>query len=260
MSREPVVGFSLKNYINTIEDNAALVRELNRRCGQESGVEQFLLPSLGTIENTAQILLDNNSQIGFGAQNVGPAANGAWTGEYSIETLASLHGSYVEVGHHERLLYFHEDAGMINRKLKLVLQFEMTPVLCIGEGQRKLSPADFSDRIHRLLERYLCGIDVETVGKMIIAYEPGWAIGQRTAANPQFVHQAMASIRRSLAQLTSPLIADQVRLIYGGSVSKLSTPAIVDDDNTDGIFVGRFGHDPANYQAMLDEVKKAKMK
>lgn len=234
MSRVPVVGFSLKNYINTVTATRTLVQQLDELCGQERSIEQFLLPSLGTIESASYRLFRNQSRIGLGAQNIAPAANGAWTGEYSIETLAELGGRYVELAHHERLQYFHEDAAMVNRKLKLTLGFQMVPVLCIGEGEQRLSADGFRNKVGSLLSQYLAGVADEDVGRIIFAYEPGWAIGQSEAAK-------------------------QARLIYGGSISKASTPAIVDDQNTDGIFVGRFGHQPANYQAMVEEVKAAKL-
>lgn len=234
MSRVPVVGFSLKNYINTVTATRTLVQQLDELCGQERSIEQFFLPSLGTIESASYRLFRNQSRIGLGAQNIAPAANGAWTGEYSIETLAELGGRYVELAHHERLQYFHEDAAMVNRKLKLTLGFQMVPVLCIGEGEQRLSADGFRNKVGSLLSQYLAGVADEDVGRIIFAYEPGWAIGQSEAAK-------------------------QARLIYGGSISKASTPAIVDDQNTDGIFVGRFGHQPANYQAMVEEVKAAKL-
>lgn len=259
MSRVPVVGFSLKNYINTVTATRTLVQQLDELCGQERSIEQFLLPSLGTIESASYRLFRNQSRIGLGAQNIAPAANGAWTGEYSIETLAELGGRYVELAHHERLQYFHEDAAMVNRKLKLTLGFQMVPVLCIGEGEQRLSADGFRNKVGSLLSQYLAGVADEDVGRIIFAYEPGWAIGQSEAASAQEVHRSMATIRDLVKTIAGAEAAKQARLIYGGSISKASTPAIVDDQNTDGIFVGRFGHQPANYQAMVEEVKAAKL-
>lgn len=256
MNRRPVVGFSLKNYINTNLKTRQLSSKLNELCGQETAIEQFLLPSLGTIDTVAQVLA--NSQIGFGSQNIAPKLNGAMTGEYSLETLMEVGGHYVELGHNERLNIFHETPVMINQKVRLVLDNQLVPVLCLGDGNTKLSMPAFTQKLKKQLTAYLTDVKPQQAQTIIFAYEPGWAIGKKQAADANYVHEAHHIIRDILKNQFGSLVAQQARIIYGGSISKESTPDIVNSDDVDGVFVGRFGHDPANYQTILNEVRENK--
>lgn len=255
MDRKPVVGISLKLYLNTVEKTRAYVQQLKELCQDISNVEIFIFPSLGTISGVAELL--KNTDIGYGAQNIAPVANGAFTGEYSIESLLECGGSLVELGHAERRANFNETDVMINQKVRLVLENGMTPVLCIGESIKQKERV--SDHLRQQLLSNLTAIDSVELEKVIIAYEPIWSIGQPEAASPKYVHTIHEMIRQLLNELYGQKVSEKVRIIYGGSVSKENVGAIIANENVDGVFVGRFGHDPVNFKAIIEEVAKDKL-
>lgn len=255
--RKPVVGISYKTYVNTIEKAKVMVQQIVETTGNEKDVEQFMFPSLGVLYPVSEVL--NGSEIAYGAQNISPYLNGPYTGEFSIESLKEIGGSFVEIGHAERQGIFHETLDMINLKTKLTLDMGMTPVLCIGEKVRLDNKDEKKEVLLEQISLSLKDVSKEAAARTILAYEPVWAIGQAEAADAGYVHQTTAIIREILADLYGSEISEQIRIIYGGSVSKDNAPEIVEDVNIDGVFIGRFGHDPANYKAIVEVVKERKV-
>lgn len=254
--RTPIVGMSLKIYHNKVEEVVAFARSILSYVKNEDEIEFFLFPSLGTLYPVAQVL--EASVMGYGAQNIAPAANGAYTGEYSIESLLDIGGRYVEIGHSERRRIFHESDEMVHDKVMLTLEKGMTPVLCIGEPKKT---ADFSyvrDHLAKQLHSGLLDIKKEQLQQVIIAYEPVWAIGASEAASPRYVGKVHGLIRDILKESYGDA-ADGIRIIYGGSVSKENARDIVANHNVDGVFIGRFGHDPENYSEIVNIVREEKV-
>ena len=252
--RKKIVGLSLKNYINSLEKTRELMTTLNQRCGTEAQVEQFLFPSLGTISVAKEVL--DKSSIQYGAQNISPYANGAYTGEYSIETLIDYGGKFVEIGHNERKTIFLETDEMIHKKIELTLNYGLIPVVCIGEGNKKYETAVFYQLMKDQMTNYFHSIEEKSLKQVILAYEPGWAIGQAQAAKGEYIHQAHQMIRSILAELFGEEVTEEIRIIYGGSVSKDNAKEIINHPDVDGLFLGRFGHEPQNYQKILSIVKE----
>lgn len=257
MKRKPIVGMSLKNYINTHRETKELCYQINLLCGNETKIEQFIFPSLGTL-TAAQMTFLDKGVIQYGAQNIGPQKNGALTGEYSIESMLELGGNFVEIGHNERINLFFETSELINAKIKLALAQNATPVVCIGEGNQKVDKQAFVKILEKQLNDYFKGIQQELISKVVFAYEPGWAIGKSEAADASFVHDAHTTIRFLIRKLFGNQAADCARIIYGGSVSKENTAEITTGRDVDGVFIGRFGHDPKNYAEIVATVKKIK--
>lgn len=255
--RKPVVGISLKTYINSITQAKEYFRQIDSLSGQEDRVEQFLFPSLGTLYPVAEIA--NHSAISIGAQNIAPYKNGPYTGEVSIESIIDSGATYVEIGHAERKRLFHEDLLMINRKVKLTLEMGLTPVLCIGEEKKVVDPRAMKNVLLKQIQLSLLDIDKILISKVILAYEPVWAIGQAEAADAKYVHEAHGIIREVLSELFGKKVSKSIRLIYGGSISKENTKEIISNSNVDGVFVGRFGHDPSNYKEIVEIVKEIKV-
>ncbi|MCT1904830.1 triose-phosphate isomerase [Oceanobacillus sojae] len=258
MMRKPVVGISYKTYVNTVDKATELVKALTEVATNETEVEKFVFPSLGVIYPVAQAL--KGSEIAFGAQNISPYENGAYTGEVSIESIIDMGGTHIEIGHAERQHIFHETLDMIHLKTKLTLEKGLTPVLCIGEGER----LDNSTERKRVLKEQILAsfgeVNAALIEKVILAYEPVWAIGKAEAADAAYVHQTHALIREIVKEAYSAELAEAVRIIYGGSVSKDNVYEITTHDDVDGVFIGRFGHDPANYKQILGTVKQVKLK
>ncbi|WP_077605015.1 triose-phosphate isomerase [Oceanobacillus sojae] len=256
--RKPVVGISYKTYVNTIDKATALVKALTEVTENEKEVEKFVFPSLGVVYPVAQAL--RGSEIAFGAQNISPYENGAYTGEVSIESIIDMGGTYVEIGHAERQSIFHETLDMIHLKTKLTLEKGLTPVLCIGEGEQLNNKSERKQVLKEQIHASFGEIDASFIEKIILAYEPVWAIGKAEAADAAYVHQTHELIREIVKETYNAKSAEAVRIIYGGSVSKDNVFEITTHNDVDGVFIGRFGHDPANYKQILDTVKQIKLK
>lgn len=257
MGRKPLVGISLKIYQNKIAEAVNYAQSISQLTNGETDLELFILPSMGVIYPVAQALHNRENVIGLGAQNIAPIANGALTGEFSIESLVDLQGHYVEIGHYERRTYFHEDDELINQKIQLTLKNQLVPLLCIGEAQQTTG-AELKTVFKKILAADLANISPAQLATLIIAYEPYWAIGKAAAAQASYVAVAHTMIREALAELIGPT-ADNVRIIYGGSVSKDTAGSLVNNPNVDGVFVGRFGHDPQNFAEIVQIVKQVKL-
>lgn len=253
--RKPVVGLSFKLYQNKAVEAEKYAETIHHLVGNESDIEQFFCPAMGVLSPVSHRLKD--SLIGLGSQNIAPVANGAYTGEFSIESLIEMGGKYVELGHCERREYFHETDELINRKLLLTLANNLTPVLCIGEKE-KVSKEELIPILSRQLYSTLSFIPADSLKKVIIAYEPIWAVGKALAASAPYIHQSHHLIRQALKKLFSSEIAESIRIIYGGSVSQENVATIVGNEDVDGVFIGRFGHDPMRYASIVKQVKNIK--
>lgn len=254
MKRKPVVGISMKIYQNKITDAVNYATSVSNLEKTEKEIDLFLLPSLGTLYPVSKALLDSRSPIKFGAQNIAQIKNGAMTGEFSLETLVDMQGRFVELGHYERRTFLHESDKAINAKMQLTVQNNLVPILCIGEPEKTSSEVlekEFTD----ILNLDLANIDPPMLSNMIIAYEPYWAIGKKESADAEYISNVHHIIRKVLQSIIGDL-AQNIRIIYGGSVSKDSAKSITSSKDVDGVFVGRFGHDPNNFKKIVEEVKK----
>lgn len=131
IKRKPIVGISLKMYQNKIKEAELFAKRISELTGQVETVEQFMCPGMGVLYPVSLQL--NHSKIGLGAQNMAPVAYGAYTGEFSIDSLLDMQGAYVELGHIERRTIFGESDDLINQKVLLALEKNVAPVLCLGE-------------------------------------------------------------------------------------------------------------------------------
>jgi triosephosphate isomerase len=255
--RTPIVAMSYKNYLNKPEEVGLLVEEiiLGLKESKTEFMECFLFPSMGTIETVARFCKGSN--LGFGAQNIAPQKNGAYTGEFSIESLIALGGRYVELGHFERKTLFFETNQQIKEKIHLTLSESMIPVLCIGETI-KCEGQMLEEILMEQLKELLSEINEEKVVNVILAYEPGWAIGQAKPASIAHIHRSHTCIRRCCERLFTKEIAEHIRIIYGGSVSLTEVSEIVDHQEVDGVFVGRFGHEVNQFLEIIQRVSQMK--
>lgn len=254
--RKPIVGISLKLYQNEIDNARDFAHAIVEEVGNEKKIEQFMCPGMGVLYPIAMILKD--SEIGLGAQNIAPEANGAYTGEFSIESLKDMKGTYAEIGHVERRTIFNETDDMINQKVRLALNYEVTPVLCIGEIMKTEDYHEIKDLMKKQLFLDLFQLEGQQAEKVILAYEPAWAVGKTCAASAVHVQRVHGLIRECIKELFDSQTAENIRIIYGGSVSQENVQLIVSDENVDGVFVGRFGHKPAQYASIVDTVKRVK--
>lgn len=258
MRRKPIVGISMKIYQNRISDAIEYAQSISKLEKNDKDVDLFMLPSIGTIYPVSKIFNKEDNQIKFGSQNIASISNGAITGEFSIESLLDMKGTYVEIGHSERRRLLNETDTVINKKVKLTLKNGLVPILCIGEPKETNSSA-LKKEFQKILSADLDGIKPSMLENSIIAYEPYWAIGKSQAANADYVAMAHKIIRNVLNEICGE-IAEKIRIIYGGSVSKETAGQVTKSPNVDGVFVGRFGHNPYNFQEIVNVVKASKLK
>jgi len=240
------LGASLKMYFSYAQTLAwcESVAQIARQhpAVRDGRVGLFVLPTFPAIPAALAIFADTPVRVG--AQNIAPAASGAWTGEVSACMLQELGASLAEIGHAERRRHFAEDDAQIAAKVALALRSRLTPVLCIGEP-RQVSPEAAAATCATQLERALA--EAQSLrGSVLLAYEPQWAIGAPQPAPESHIRAVCGALRQ---QPLPPGIS--LRVIYGGSAG----PGLLSrlDESVDGLFLGRFAHDPHALAQMIDE-------
>jgi triosephosphate isomerase len=175
------------------------------------------------------------------------AESGAYTGEISGSMLSKLGCTYVLVGHSERRANHAESDQIVNKKIKAALANELKPILCIGE---ELPIREAGNHIPHVLEQLrngLKGFHKPDLKKIVIAYEPVWAIGTGKTATPEDAQEVCSAIRNDLKNIGSEEIADNCRILYGGSVKSINTLDIMKEEDVDGALVGGASLDPEEF-------------
>ncbi len=178
------------------------------------------------------------SSIKWGAQNVYPEDKGAFTGEVSPVMLKDLGCTYVICGHSERRQIFKESDQFIAEKVKSVFAHEMIPILCIGETLEERDGGQTEERIFAQLQNGVSGIRKQDADKLVIAYEPIWAIGTGKAATAENAETIAGFIRHSLEKLVGKKAAGAIRILYGGSVNPDNVSVFIKEKNIDGVLIG----------------------
>lgn len=241
------LGVSLKMYFGyqqTLNWSQAVAGIARQHPAVKSGeVGLFILPAFPAL--TAIKAIFNDTPVRVGAQDICHAENGAWTGEVSASMLAEIGCSLAEIGHAERRRYFFEDDATIAAKVAIALRHDLTPVLCLGEPDR-VDPQQAITVCTQQVEAYLQDARAQGLqGEVILAYEPQWAIGAPQPAPDDYIRTVCAGLKKLTAQGIS------LRIIYGGSAG----PGLLQrlDGDVEGLFLGRFAHDPAALRQIIDE-------
>ncbi|HZL01985.1 MAG TPA: triose-phosphate isomerase [Cellulomonas sp.] len=212
-----------------------------------STTEVVVLPSFTAIRSVQTLVDADKLEIGYGAQDVSAHANGAYTGEVSAAQLAKLGVSYVAVGHSERREYHQESDALVAAKAVAAFGAGIVPIVCVGEGLAVRKAGEQVPYTLAQLEGSLAGLTDEQVARVVIAYEPVWAIGTGEVATPEDAQEVAAAIRARLAELYSAGVAEAVRVLYGGSVKSSNVASILDKDDVDGALVGGASLDPDEF-------------
>lgn len=212
-----------------------------------AAAEVVVLPSFTAIRSVQTLVDADKLEIGYGAQDVSAHASGAYTGEVSAAQLAKLGVSYVAVGHSERREYHQESDAVVAAKAVAAFGAGIVPIVCVGEGLDVRKAGEQVSYTLTQLEGSLAGLTPEKVAKVVIAYEPVWAIGTGEVATPEDAQEVAAAIRARLADLYSAEIADAVRVLYGGSVKSSNVASILDKEDVDGALVGGASLDPEEF-------------
>lgn len=191
-------------------------------------------PYLISIKNQ----LGKNSRIEVGAQNCSEHEAGAFTGEVSAAMLRSIGIPYVILGHSERRQYFKEDGELLAKKVDIALKYGLTPIFCCGEPLEVREKNQHEKLVKQQVEEALFHLDADAIAKVVIAYEPVWAIGTGKTASAQQAQDMHAVIRQHLASKYDPSVADNISILYGGSVNAGNASELFGCPDVDGGLVG----------------------
>lgn len=220
----------------TVEESIVLVNELLPGLEGIDAVDSVICPPFTALAKVADLL--KGSSILLGAQNLFWEAQGAYTGEIAPQMVAEL-AEYVILGHSERRAYFHDSDEAVNKKVLAALAAGLKPILCVGETLEENESGNTGDVVKRQLTAGLKDISKDDIGNMMIAYEPVWAIGTGKAATAEGANQIIKDfIRDELAKLASPEAAENIRILYGGSVKPENAREYFQQPDIDGALVG----------------------
>lgn len=246
------VGVSLKTYFGNTRARRWCVSVADRIRSCEDlhldRVEMFVIPTYLQIRDALTAL--RSVGVGIGAQDVSPYPPGAYTGEVTAAELAEIGVRFVEVGHAERRRLFGETDEVVSRKIAEAMRADLTPVICVGEAER-MNPVDAAATTLRQIHSGLAGAPD---GRVVVAYEPAWAIGVSQPAPVDHIAVVTRALRDDLASLPG---RESSAVIYGGS----ARAGLLTDLSgcVDGLFLGRSAHDPDELMAVLDEASALAM-
>jgi len=200
-----------------------------------------------------QVALESakGSHIAIGAQNVYGKDEGAFTGEISPAMLVAVGCTHVIIGHSERRQYFAETDDTVNLKLKAALEHDLTPIVCVGEVLEEREASLTEDVLRRQCLRAFHAISAKKAAKLVIAYEPVWAIGTGKTATPEMASDAHVLIRGEAAKAFGQEFAEALRILYGGSVKPDNATALMSEEEIDGALVGGASLDPKSFAAIV---------
>jgi triosephosphate isomerase (TIM) len=222
----------------TASEAATFVGELSQHLSQPpTGVEVVIAPPFTALESVGRIL-GPRSLIQLGAQNLFWETKGAYTGEISAPMLRDLGCYHVILGHSERRTLFGERGDGIRKKLQAAFAHGLRPILCIGESLAQREAGSTNEVLAQQIHESLSGFAAEALASLTVAYEPIWAIGTGQSATTEQAVAAHQTIRSVLSDTVSPAIAEQTKILYGGSVTMQNIASLVSSDQVDGALIG----------------------
>ena len=203
------------------------------------------------VNLVAALESSQGSKVAVGAQNLYWEKEGAFTGEISTGMLLAVGCTHVIIGHSERRQYFGETDDTVNLKLKAALEAGLTPIVCVGEVLEEREAGLTEDVLRRQCLRAFHAISGKKAGKLVIAYEPVWAIGTDKTATPQLASEAHQLIRAEAGKAFGDQLAANLRILYGGSVKPENAKALMSEEEIDGALVGGASLDPKSFAAIV---------
>ena len=246
--RKKLIAANWKMY-KTPDETRAFFREFLPLVAGHDRDEIVVCPPY--VDLAAAVEAAKGSNVAVGAQNVHWKSEGAFTGEISAPMLLSVGVTHVIIGHSERRQYFGETDDTVNLRLKAALESGLTPICCVGEVLEEREAGLTDDVLRRQCVRAFHAISAKKAAKLVIAYEPVWAIGTGKTAAPELAADAHAVIRREAKEAFGEEFAARLRILYGGSVKPENAAALMAQEEIDGALVGSACLEPKSFAAIV---------
>jgi triosephosphate isomerase len=243
--RKPLMAGNWKMNLNHLEAIAVaqkLVYSLDDK--DYDAVDVAIIPPFTDIRSIQTLIDGDRLRLTYGAQDLSPEASGAFTGDIAGSMLHKLGCTFVLIGHSERRAIHAESDALINRKIRAALANEITPIFCVGEELAIRESGAHVSHVIRQVRAGLEGFTKPELKKIVIAYEPVWAIGTGKVATPEDAQEVCAAIREEVENIGSAEIASNMRILYGGSVKSSNIAEIMKKSDVDGALIGGASLDP----------------
>jgi triosephosphate isomerase len=250
--RRPIIAANWKmhhDHLVTIQHVQKLAYRLEK--DDFEAVDVVICPPFTDIRTLQNLIQADKLHFGLGAQNCYWEKEGAFTGEVSAMFLAKLDVEYVIVGHSERRQLFGETDEMVNKKAKAVIEYEMTPIVCVGETLEQREAGETAATVSHQARSAFLGISAATAATCVVAYEPIWAIGTGRTATPDDANDTIGVVRGALAELYDDSVAQAIRIQYGGSVKPGNAKELMAMPEIDGALVGGASLDPDDFARII---------
>jgi len=234
---------------NSVKEGLKNIRGLDKKA------ETVICPPFPYLSILSNIQ-DPKSSIKLGAQNCFWEENGSFTGEISLLMLKNLECKYVIIGHSERRLFLNETDRMINKKLKKVLEKKLKPIFCIGEKKKDKEQGKAQAILKKQLENGLKKINKKEIKNIILAYEPVWAIGGGKSCSPDEAQVMRLFLKKVISQKYSRSVANEIKILYGGSVNNSNVKSFIKEAGFQGVLVGGSSLRPEEFVELIKEVSK----
>lgn len=226
-----------------------LTKGITQLLGEISEVDVVICPTFTALKSVGDII--TNTNVKLGAQNMHWEAEGAYTGEISSSMLRDLYCHYVILGHSERRTYFGETDEIVNKKVKAAIAGNLKPIVCVGETLEQRESGQTKPVIKDQIEKSLAGLG-DDLEKVIIAYEPVWAIGTGLTASPEQAQDVHAYIRGILEEMGGTDVAQSIRIQYGGSMKPANAKELLSQPDIDGGLIGGAALDANSFAGIVN--------
>ncbi|KDR93894.1 triosephosphate isomerase [Peptoclostridium litorale DSM 5388] len=246
--RIPIIAGNWKMN-KTIKEAVAFIEEIKPQI-EGTDVEVILCAPFILLKDMKEV--SKGSNIKIGAQNMHFEESGAYTGEVSVLNLKEIGMDYVIIGHSERRQYFGETDENVNKKVKKALEYDINPIVCVGETLEERQAEKTRDKVKLQVEKAIEGLTHEQASRIVVAYEPIWAIGTGMAATSSDANEVIEYIRQTLESIYSSETAEKIRVQYGGSVKPQNVEEIMNEPDIDGALVGGASLDPQSFVKLVN--------
>ncbi len=248
MNRIPMIAGNWKMF-KTKDDALAFIYAVNVKVPEKEKVESVICAPAIFLRD---LVKREGEDLRIGAQNMHELDEGAYTGEISAGMLKSYGVEYVVIGHSERREYYNETDESVNKKLIQAVRYEITPIVCVGESLEIRENGTTNTFVKDQVVKAYQNVTEKEALETVIAYEPIWAIGTGKTATPEQANETIKAIRDVLVELYGTTVAEQIRILYGGSVKPNNVDELLAQSDIDGALVGGASLDPDSFLTLVN--------